>query len=67
MVSLWVEGKKGLGESLPYVFFGLFGNEETLHQRLKRSFCNNLSLWIHVYIDGSIISLIDFVDWLGSC
>ena len=45
----------------------MFEDEETLVQRLRSSFPNNLSLWIHMHIDGSTMSLIDFVDWLGSC
>ena len=44
----------------------MFEDEETLDQSLKSFFLNNPCLWIHVYIDGSTLSLIAFVDWLGS-
>ena len=77
MALLWVVGERRLEESLTCVFFGLFGrkkknqrlfeNEEMSNQRLKSSILNNLSLWIKVYIDGSTMPSIDFVDWLGSC
>ena len=68
MTLLWVDNKRRLGELLLYVFFGLFGRKEIKDcLKMRRSFLKNLSLWIKVYIDGSPMFLIDFIDWLDSC
>ena len=44
----------------------VFEEEEKLDQCLKSSFLSSLAIWIQVYIDGTPLSLMDIVDWLGS-
>ena len=43
-----------------------FDNEELSFQILKNSFVCNLWSWSKVSIDMNPISLISFIDWLGS-
>ena len=44
----------------------MFDNEELSIQRLKNSFVCNLWSWSRVSLDMSSISLVSFIDWLGS-
>ena len=44
----------------------MFDNEELSIQRLKISFVGNLWSWSRVSIDMCYISLVSFIDWLGS-
>ena len=44
-----------------------FEDQEMSNQSLKSSFLNNLATWTQVYINGSSLSLIDCVGWMGSC
>ena len=43
-----------------------FGNEELSLHRLKYSFVCNLWSWVRVSIVLSPLSLVSFLDWLGS-
>ena len=44
----------------------MFDNEELSIQRLKISFVCNLWSWSRVSIDMCYISLVSFINWLGS-
>ena len=43
-----------------------FKNEALSNQRLKNSFICNLWSWTTKFIDDGPLSLISFIDWLGS-
>ena len=45
----------------------VFYNEDLSIQRMKNSFVCNLWSWGKSCLDVGPISLINFVDWLGSC
>ena len=45
----------------------VFDNEVLLIQRMKNSFVCNLFSWAKSSIVVGPLSLINFVDWLGSC
>ena len=66
MHSLWEEVIRRLGELLLFAFFGQFKNEGPSNQVLKSLFLSNLFMWVSSYIDVGSMSLIDFVDQLGS-
>ena len=44
----------------------VFDNEELLIQRLKNSFVYNPWSWSRMSVDMCSISLVSFIDWLGS-
>ena len=43
-----------------------FDNEELSIQRMKNYFVCNFCSWTKLFIDEGLLSLINFVDWLGS-
>ena len=74
MVLSWAKNVKGL-ESNPFIHFlnsleakkqNCFWNEELSNQRLKHSSICNLWSWTKLFIDDNLLSLISFIDWLGS-
>ena len=44
----------------------VFDNEGLSIQRLKNSFVCNLWSWFRVFVDMCPVSLVSFIDWLGS-
>ena len=71
----WAKLVKRFGKRPLYVYFGqcgkkrnliMFDNEELSIQRLKISFVCNLWSWSRVSIDMCYISLVSFINWLGS-
>ena len=44
----------------------MFDNKEQPVQALKHSFLGNLLSWSSMHIEVGSLSLIDFVDWVGS-
>lgn len=44
----------------------VFDNKEQPVQALKHSFLGNLLSWSSMHIEVGSLSLIDFVDWVGS-
>ena len=45
----------------------VFDNEDLVIQRMKNLFVCNLWSWAESCLDVGPVSLINFVDWLGSC
>ena len=43
-----------------------FENCESLHQTIKNSFLYLFWEWVRLYIGDGSMSLLDFVNWLGS-
>ena len=43
-----------------------FENMELSIQRLKFLFMCNLVSWAYLFIEHSFMSIVDFIDWLGS-
>ena len=43
-----------------------FVNEDQLDQALKNSFMCSLWIWVRKSLDRVFMSILDFVDWLGS-
>ena len=44
----------------------MFDSKKDLVQALKRSFLSTLLSWHSMYIEVGSLSLINFVDWMGS-
>ena len=74
-VLLWAKNlKKVWKAALLHIFCTIweernkiaFENGEVSNQRLKYSFVCNLWLWTKLFIDDDLLSLIKFIDWLGS-
>ena len=67
--------KKKVGRLHHYAFFYPSGGEsnrrafencESLHQTIKNSFLYLFWEWVRLYIGDGSMSLLDFVNWLGS-
>ena len=75
MVPLLEESGKRFGGQILYASFGLFWKErnrrsfenvELSIQRLKYLFLCNLLTCTKLFIGERLLSIIDFIDWLGS-
>ena len=74
MVSLLEENRKKFGGRLLYTSYGQFGkrnrrsfeNVELSIQRLKYLFLCNLLTWTKLFIGERLMSIVDFIYWLGS-
>ena len=43
-----------------------FDNFESMDRTIKNSFLYLFWDWVRLYIEGGSLSLLDFVDWIGS-
>ena len=73
MARLLEERGRKCGEQRLFASFGLFGkrnrsfeNNELSVQRLKFLFMCSLVSWAYLFIEHSSMSIVDFIDWLGS-